>query len=143
MSASSPIDVAAGLVFHGGRLLITQRPAGSHLAGKWEFPGGKRESSESWEDCLVRELREELGIETAAGRLYDEVLFQYPGKTVLLRFFLARWLSGELRALECAAWKWVGREELAAADFPPADALLIQRLQADDAVWKEGASPKA
>ena len=130
------IEVAAGLVFHAGRLLITQRPAGSHLAGMWEFPGGKREAGESWEDCLVRELREELGIETGVGALYDEVLYAYPAKTVRLRFYLARWVSGEPAALECAAWRWVDREALVIDEFPPADALLIRRLQAESELWR-------
>ena len=65
--AVKPIDVAAGLVFHQQKLLITQRLEGSHLAGLWEFPGGKRELGETFKGCLVRELREELGIEVALG----------------------------------------------------------------------------
>ena len=70
--AVKPIDVAAGLVFHRQKLLITQRPEGSHLAGLWEFPGGKREPGESFEECLIRELREELGIEVALGQAFEE-----------------------------------------------------------------------
>ena len=57
------IEVSAGLVFRSGQLLITQRPAGGHLAGLWEFPGGKRELGESFEECLRRELQEELGVD--------------------------------------------------------------------------------
>jgi 8-oxo-dGTP pyrophosphatase MutT (NUDIX family) len=68
---SAPIEVAAGLVFRQGRLLITQRPACSHLGGLWEFPGGKREAGESLADCLRRELREELGIEVDVGELVE------------------------------------------------------------------------
>jgi mutator protein MutT len=60
------IEISAGLVFRDGRLLITQRPDGGHLAGLWEFPGGKREPGESFEDCLRRELREELGLDIEA-----------------------------------------------------------------------------
>ncbi|MCC6233383.1 MAG: 8-oxo-dGTP diphosphatase MutT [Verrucomicrobiales bacterium] len=141
MDAQVPIDVAAGLVFHEGRLLVTQRKAGSHLAGLWEFPGGKRESGESWESCLQRELREELGIETAVGMYYDEVLFRYPTKTVHLRFFLVRWVSGAIQAIECEALRWVARTELDAVEFPPADQLLIHRLRADATVWNEWPAP--
>jgi len=61
------IDVAAGLVFREGKVLITQRHAGAHLGGLWEFPGGKREPDEAFEACLQRELREELGIEVVVG----------------------------------------------------------------------------
>lgn len=106
------------------------------MAGKWEFPGGKREASETWEACLQRELLEEVGIETAIGPLYDEVTYAYPEKTVRLRFFLVRWVTGEPRALECAAWRWVERGALVSDEFPPADALLIQRILADQAVWR-------
>ena len=61
--AEAPVEVAAGLVFREGKLLITRRSAGGHLGGLWEFPGGKREPGETFEQCLHRELREELGIE--------------------------------------------------------------------------------
>ena len=67
------IEVAAGLVFRDGKLLITQRPAGGHLAGLWEFPGGKREPDESFEDCLRRELMEELGIEVEIGEQIESI----------------------------------------------------------------------
>ena len=122
------IDVAAGLVFRDGRLLITQRKAGSHLAGLWEFPGGKRHEGESWEDCLRRELREELAIEVSVGRLFDEVTHAYPAKTVRLRFFVCTLPTGEPQPLDCAALAWVTAPELAGYTFPPADVKLLARL---------------
>ena len=64
------IEVSAGLIFRAGKLLITQRHADAHLGGLWEFPGGKRESGETFETCLARELREELGIEVEVGALF-------------------------------------------------------------------------
>ena len=79
------IDVAAALVFRDGKLLITQRHADAHLGGLWEFPGGKREPDETFEACLVRELREELGIEVAVGELVESLTHAYPEKTVHLR----------------------------------------------------------
>ncbi len=66
------VDVAAGLIFRDGKLLITQRRTDAHLGGLWEFPGGKREPNETFEECLVRELREELGIEVVVGELWGE-----------------------------------------------------------------------
>src|SRR5437773_2250204 len=81
------VDVAAGLIFRDGKLLITQRRAGAHLGGLWEFPGGKREPNETFEECLVRELREELGIEVVVGELIESVTHAYPEKTVHLSFF--------------------------------------------------------
>lgn len=130
------IDVAAGLVFRGGRLLITQRPSGGHLAGLWEFPGGKREDGESWEACLRRELREELEVEVEVGEMVEEVVHAYPEKRVRLRFFLARLEWGEPRPIGCAAVKWVGSDELRDHEFPPADAVLLNRLLANERWWE-------
>lgn len=127
--------MAAGLIFHDGRLLITQRPPGSHLAGLWEFPGGKRDPDESWESCLHRELHEELGVRVAVEELYEEIDFDYPGKRVKLRFYLARLIEGEPKPLECAALRWIGPEGLDTHSFPDADALLLQRIRADPACW--------
>lgn len=122
------IEVAAGLVERDGALLISRRKQGSHLAGLWEFPGGKREPSESWEDCLVRELREELGITVAAGALRHETVHRYPGKTVHLRFYSAVLLSGEPRAIECDAVAWVRPGDLGGYSFPEADRALVELL---------------
>lgn len=131
------IDVAAGLVFRAGCLLITQRPAGTHLAGLWEFPGGKLQAGESWETALVRELREEIDFEVFPGGLYEEIVHAYPEKTVRLRFYRCRAGQGEPRAIECAALAWISKDELTSYAFPAADARLLEQLAADDAVWVE------
>jgi len=130
------IDVAAGLVFRDGRLLITQRPAGGHLAGLWEFPGGKREPYETFEECLQRELAEELGIEVQVGELIESIRHDYPEKSVHLRFHRCAWQRVEPRTLACAAFRWVGREELDQFEFPAADAKLLERLKKSDELWK-------
>ena len=135
-SSVRAIEVAAGLVFREGKLLIAQREAQSHLGGLWEFPGGKRESGETFEVCLARELREELGIEVEVGALIESLTHAYPEKTVHLRFFACRWLRHEPRALDCAAFQWVTAAELGAFDFPPADARLLDRLRADAGLWQ-------
>jgi 8-oxo-dGTP diphosphatase len=122
------VEVSAALIFHGGKLLITQRHANSHLGGLWEFPGGKREPGESFEACLVREIREELGVEIAVGRIFEEISHDYPEKSVHLKFFLCWLLSGEPQPLDCAAVKWIGKPELQTHDFPAADARLLDKL---------------
>ena len=129
------IEVSAGLVFRSGKLLITQRHADAHLGGLWEFPGGKRETGETFEQCLVRELREELGVEVVVGKLFDSVTHAYPERTVLLNFFLCTLPTGDPQAIDCAAVKWVNREELPAHDFPGADAGLLTKLIAEHALW--------
>ena len=129
------IEVSAGLVFRSGRLLITQRHAGAHLGGLWEFPGGKREVGETFEQCLARELREELGVDVVVGELFDSVTHAYPERTVLLKFFLCTLPTGKPQAIDCAAVKWVNRDELPKYDFPGADAGLLTKLIADHMLW--------
>lgn len=131
----APIEVAAGLVFRGGKLLLTQRHADAHLGGLWEFPGGKREAGETYEQCLVRELREELGIEVSVGELVESVTHSYPERTVHLRFFRCRWERHEPQPLECPAFEWVAREDLGRYAFPAADARLLERLRSDAGLW--------
>jgi len=129
------VEVAAGLVFRDGKLLITRRPAGGHLAGLWEFPGGKREKGETFRDCLVRELREELGIEVEIGAKLETLTHDYPTKRVFLQFYRCRWMQHEPRALGCPDFKWVAAAELQNYQFPAADARLIQRLQSSPDLW--------
>jgi 8-oxo-dGTP diphosphatase len=131
-----PVEVAAGLIFRDGRLLITQRQADAHLGGLWEFPGGKCEAGETFEQCLVRELREELGVRAEVGELFEDIVHDYPGKTVRLKFFLCRLNAGEPRAMDCAAFKWVKKTELHDYRFPAADRQLLKKLIAACEFWQ-------
>lgn len=135
--AGSPpvIEVSAGLIFRSGKLLIARRCAGAHLGGLWEFPGGKREAGETFEQALVRELREELGVIVQVDALFEELTHAYAEKTVLLKFFLCGLLQGEPQPLGCAAIRWVTRAELAAHEFPPADQRLLQKLAEASVLW--------
>ena len=130
------IEVAAGLVFRGGKLLITQRYADAHLGGLWEFPGGKREPGETSQQCLARELQEELGIEVEVGELIESLTHAYPEKTVRLEFFTCRWLRNEPKAIGCAALKWISCAELETHSFPAADARLLAKLRQMPALWE-------
>ena len=132
---TKPIEVAAGLIFRSGKLLITQRQADAHLGGLWEFPGGKRERGESFEQCLARELREELGVEISVGELFESVTHAYPEKTVHVKFFPGRLVRGEPQPLGCAALVWASRIELAAYAFPAADAGLLEKIGRTEAFW--------
>jgi mutator protein MutT len=129
------IEVSAGLVFRDGKLLITQRPADAHLGGLWEFPGGKREANETFEQCLVRELKEELGIAVEVGEVLQSLTHQYADKTVYLQFFRCRWKEHEPRALGCPAFRWITREGLSQYEFPAADARLLEILRDSPELW--------
>jgi 8-oxo-dGTP diphosphatase len=123
------IQVAAGLILREGRYLIARRKVGVHLGGLWEFPGGKCKPGESLEDCLRRELREELGIEITTPVPFRLIRHEYPENRVELHFFRCSILDGQVQALDCEDLRWVIPEELAKFEFPPADQPLIQTLQ--------------
>ena len=130
------IEVSAGVIFRDGKVLITRRPAGAHLGGLWEFPGGKRRAAESFEACLIRELREELGIEVSVKELIEKLRHKYPEKTVHLQFFRCVWKEHEPRTLGCPEFKWVTAGELRQHEFPAADARLLQRLETSPGLWQ-------
>jgi 8-oxo-dGTP diphosphatase len=126
------IEVAAAVLRDAdGRVLVTQRLPGRHLAGLWEFPGGKIEEGESPNAALARELHEELGIEAGPMRPLVSVTHDYEEKTVRLRLFEVRAFAGTPEGREGQALKWVDAEELRALDMPAADRPLVRLLDLD------------
>ena len=131
-----PINVVAGLLVDPrGRVLLTQRPAGTHLAGTWEFPGGKVEPGEALDAALRRELREELGLAVGAVEPLIRVPWTYPEKSLVLHAFRVHEFAGEPHGRECQQLRWVEPALLAYADMPPPDrpiasALRLPRLYA-------------
>jgi mutator protein MutT len=124
------VEVAAALIQDGtGRYLIARRREGTHLAGLWEFPGGKREANETLEACLRRELAEELGGEFEVGEKVDTVRWEYPEKTVVLHFYRCRLERGPIEPRGGQAVEWVPPARLGDYEFPPADLALIARLR--------------
>ena len=121
------VEVVAAVIERDSRYLITRRLEGTHLAGLWEFPGGKLLPGERPEDALRRELREELGVEAAVGELMETVDWTYPEKSVRLLFFRCA-LAGEPAPLEGQEMRWVAAADLPTYGFPEADATLITRL---------------
>jgi 8-oxo-dGTP diphosphatase len=124
---SNVITVVAAIIERDGRLLLTRRLTGTHLAGLWEFPGGKCDAAESHEICLRREIREELGAGIVPGPLVLATTHAYPERTVTLYFYEAE-LTEEPRPILGQEMRWVARDELRALDFPEADAALIELL---------------
>lgn len=127
------IIVVAGLIegSEPGRYLISQRPAGSHLAHAWEFPGGKVEAGEAPDQALARELREELGIEVEVGEVFavGHHVYPPPGREVILMVYRCRLVRGEPQCLGVAAWRWVPASELVELPLPPADRPVVARLK--------------
>jgi mutator protein MutT len=123
------VVVTAAIVERGGAFLVTRRVDGAHLAGYWEFPGGKCEPNETLHACLEREIREELDAGISVGEEIFTVSHSYPERDVELHFFACDLLT-EPRPLLGQDMKWVPRGELASLAFPPADEALIARLTA-------------
>jgi 8-oxo-dGTP diphosphatase len=121
---------ACALVDADNRVLIAQRPEGKALAGLWEFPGGKVEVGESPEDCLVRELHEELGVTTWKSCLapLSFASHAYEDFHLLMPLFVCRKWEGQVRAAEHQALKWVRPVQLRDYPMPPADEPLIPAL---------------
>jgi 8-oxo-dGTP diphosphatase len=122
------IVVLAGVIERNGAFLLTRRLKGTHLAGTWEFPGGKCEPNESHEACLGRELAEELGVGAEVGEEIFTITHAYAERTVELHFRKCA-IAGEPRTLLGQEMRWVPREELHTLEFPEADRELIERLR--------------
>lgn len=123
------IEVAAAIIEKDEKFLITRRKGESHLGDFWEFPGGKKENEEDLKSCLVREIREELGIEVRIGGEILSLDYDYPDRTIALHFFCCEWKGGDLRAEGCQEFKWVEKTGLNDHEFPPANASILAFLQ--------------
>ena len=124
---ADPVEVVAAVIERGGRYLITRRLEGTHLAGLWEFPGGKILPAEKPEDALRREVKEELGVEASVGELIETVTWAYPEKTVRILFFRCA-VRGQPCPQERQEMLWVEAAMLPGYRFPAADLRLVERL---------------
>lgn len=123
--------MAAGLIEDGdGRLLVARRPPGKHMAGGWEFPGGKVRDGEAVLDALRRELREEIGIEVVYAEPFISYRHAYPEHIVLLEVWRVTRFTGEPRALEGQPLRWEFVERLMSAGLLAADRPIVEALLA-------------
>lgn len=127
-----PLHVLVGLVRDArGRYLINQRGAGRHMAGAWEFPGGKRRPGEPRFDALRRELAEELGIVVETAEPFIEIVHDYPDRRVTLDVWRVSRFTGEPAPLEGQPLRWVTLDELGASGLLPADRPIVDALAGD------------
>jgi 8-oxo-dGTP diphosphatase len=127
------ILVAAAVLIEEGRVLLTQRKKGTHLEGKWEFPGGKVDPGEDPRQALVRELAEEIGVLATVGEIVDVTFHRYDDaqKSVLLLFFEAALCrsSPPPAAVDVAAFRWALASDLSPEQFPPADVAVLRKVR--------------
>jgi 8-oxo-dGTP diphosphatase len=121
--------VAAAVIDAADRVLIAQRPPGKHLAGGWEFPGGKLEVGEERRSGLARELNEELGICIGSPRPLIRIRHAYPSREILLDMWVVRSYSGEPRGLDGQVLRWCSQDELATVELLPADKPIVSALR--------------
>jgi len=127
------IEVAAGIILRDSgqssqQVLIAKRPDGKDQGGLWEFPGGKLENLEKPEQALVRELKEEIGIQIVHAELFREISHQYPNQQVKLWFFKVLDFLGEPTGMENQEIVWIDVRQLANLEFPAANQRLVQLL---------------
>ncbi|MCX6654316.1 MAG: (deoxy)nucleoside triphosphate pyrophosphohydrolase, partial [Candidatus Bathyarchaeota archaeon] len=120
--------VTAGIIRKNGKILIAQRKKGSHLEYKWELPGGKLEENESPEECLKRELREELNIDVEVRELFIESAYSYPDLDVDILAFNVNYINGRFKLTSHSQVKWVKPSEISGYDFAEADRPIVKKL---------------
>ncbi len=123
------VHVAAALIRRDDRFMICQRPANKARGLLWEFVGGKVEPGETPSQALVRECREELGVEVETGDVYTELIHKYPDLTIRLTLFNTRIVSGQLQKLEHNDIRWIRPDEIDDYDFCPADEEILALLK--------------
>ncbi|MBU1670046.1 MAG: (deoxy)nucleoside triphosphate pyrophosphohydrolase [Actinobacteria bacterium] len=125
---NEPLAVTAAIIERDGEVLLAQRPPGGRHPGCWEFPGGKVEPGESPEQCLAREMTEEMGIRVEVGELLARVRHDYADLKLELLAFRCTMIEGEPEDLHCSAHAWVRPSDLGSYDLLPPDALLALAL---------------
>lgn len=137
-------EVAAAIIRHGERILITSRPDEDLYAGLWEFPGGKRENNETLEACLLREIKEELGIDISIEQFFTQVFHTYPQFSITLYVFLCSYQGGKISPLPTVKYRWVNLEELQQLPLLEADkkivSALLNRFKNQSSKWWQGES---
>ncbi len=125
------IPCGVALIRSGRQFLISQRNERDTFGSYWEFPGGKKNEGESFEDCVVRETMEELGVRVVVEKKFMEIRKNYDQKTIWLNFYLCSYVSGDPKPLDCQKVLWADVKDLKDYRFPPANELVIDNLLKD------------
>ena len=122
------VPCGVALILRGREFLIAQRNAEDTLGSFWEFPGGKRERGETFEQCVAWEVLEELGVRVEVGKKFMDVRKKYKDRVIWLNFYFCAHVSGDPKPLDCQQVLWTDISSLKDYKFPPANDVVIQRL---------------
>lgn len=125
---NSIIEVTAAIIINKKKVFVAQRLPGSHMELKWEFPGGKIKEGESRENCLIRELKEELDVDIQVLKFFETVEFSYPEEDIRLHFFICTIKKGIPVEQHCHSFIWANKENLKNIDFLPADNIIVEKV---------------
>lgn len=122
-------EVTAAIIINNNKILIAQRGANEKLAGKWEFPGGKIELGETPQQCLKREIKEELEVDIEVGNYLDESIYTYPNGEIKLMAYFATIVGGNIMLSVHDKVEWITISKIDKYDFAPADIPLVKKLK--------------
>ncbi|APC78517.1 TPA: 8-oxo-dGTP diphosphatase MutT [Clostridium botulinum] len=122
-------EVTAAIIINKDLILIARRGKDEKLAGKWEFPGGKIEDGETSQQCLRREIKEELNIDVKVGNFFEESIYVYPDGEIKLLAYFTKIINGNIKLSVHDEVKWVSTKEMDKFDFAPADIKLVEKLK--------------
>jgi len=129
--------VTAAILIQDDKVFIGQRKSGKQMANLWEFPGGKLEDGETQQECLIREMREEFGVEVAVRDYFGESVYHYEHGSIKLVAYLVDWTGGEMSLSDHKDCRWVSFNDLEDYDFVPADMPFVQKLRKTRGVFSE------
>jgi len=121
------IEVCCAIIVKEDKILATRRSPGMHLAGFWEFPGGKTETGETAEECIIREIREELNLDISIIHQLQPVEHHYPEKSILLIPFVCRITGGQIDLTDHSEYRWLAKKEISSIIWAPADIKVLMR----------------
>lgn len=122
------ITVTAAIILKENKILAARRQAGSHMAGHWEFPGGKVEPGESEKQCLTRELLEEFNVHCSVEKFFMESIYDYGTKIIKLRGYITRHLSGSFECRVHDSVVWLSQDKMTTLTWAPADVPLVKKI---------------
>jgi A/G-specific adenine glycosylase len=122
------IPCGVALIRRGRQFLISQRKKDDTFGSKWEFPGGKKDPGETFEECVAREVKEETGVDVEVHEKFMEIRRRYHERVIWLNFYLCSYKAGEPTPVDCEQVLWADVERLKDYDFPPANDEVIRKL---------------